>query len=197
MAARGQVPVMLVVGGPSGSGKSRMFPVSASGHAWFNVDDRCRALHGSYAAIPETIRARAQRECEAFVDAHIASGTSFAVETTLRSDAAIRQAAAARRAGFLTQLVYVATSDVELNVERVALRALDGGHSAPPEQLRAIYTTSLANLPSAIDTFDLVHCYDGTGRRPVLIAEFHDGACVRLEPAPPAWLQPVLRRLAP
>ncbi len=184
---------MLVVGGPSGSGKSRMFPVAASGYRCFNIDDRCRALHGSYVAIPEAVRARAQRECEAFVAAQIASRTSFAVETTLRSDAAIRQALAAKQAGFQTQLIYVATSDVEINIERVALRALDGGHSAPAKQLREIYARSLDNLPLAIATFDLVHVYDSSGARPMFVAEFDHGTCIHLEDDPPEWLRRVPR----
>ncbi|MBK9031267.1 MAG: zeta toxin family protein [Myxococcales bacterium] len=185
---------MLVVGGPSGSGKSRMFPVASSGHSHFNIDDRCRALHGSYVAIPDHVRTQAQQECEAFVTAQIAGRISFAVETTLRSDAAIRQAVAAKAGGFLTQLVYIATSDVAVNIERVALRALDGGHSAPPARLREIYDGSLRNLPAAIAVFDLSHLYDGSDAAPILVAEFQRGTCVHLATPAPSWLPPAIAR---
>jgi len=52
---------MTVVAGPSGSGKSIRFSVSDFGVESFNVDDRCRALHGSYLGIPVGVRAQAQQ----------------------------------------------------------------------------------------------------------------------------------------
>ncbi len=45
-------PVMLVVAGPPGSGKTMFFPASALGVDAFNIDDRCAQLLGSYRAIP-------------------------------------------------------------------------------------------------------------------------------------------------
>jgi len=60
--------------------------VQTFGLAFFNVDDRCAELSGgSYYAIPNEIRIQAQRECERFVSDCTTQGTSFAVETTLRS----------------------------------------------------------------------------------------------------------------
>jgi predicted ABC-type ATPase len=75
---------MIVIAGPSGSGKSRFFGARSFGIACFNVDDRCAELNGgSYVAISIEIRAQAQRECERFVSECTSQGTSFAVETTL------------------------------------------------------------------------------------------------------------------
>jgi predicted ABC-type ATPase len=90
---------MIVIAGPSGSGKSRHFAADRFGIASFNVDDRRAELNGgSFRATPVEIRAQAQRECEAFVQACTASRTSFAVETTLRNVIAIEQAEHARGA---------------------------------------------------------------------------------------------------
>ncbi|HVV84382.1 MAG TPA: zeta toxin family protein [Kofleriaceae bacterium] len=183
-------PVMVVVAGPSGSGKSAVFPVAESGHASFNVDDRCRELHGSSIGIPPAVRTQAQAECEAFIAYHTATRSSFAVETTLRSDIAIRQAATAKAAGFATRMIFVATPDVELNVRRVIGRALLGGHSAPPDRIREIYAGSLANLRLAIAVFDNVLVYDnGVDGAPArLVCEFREG---KLHGAAelPAWLR--------
>ncbi len=96
---------MQVVAGPSGSGKSSLFPVAAAGVDHFNVDDRCAQLNrGSYLGIRPEIRAQANAECEAFIAQHIASRASFAVETTLRTDITFRQGKAARANGFLSPL---------------------------------------------------------------------------------------------
>ncbi|HEY4242312.1 MAG TPA: hypothetical protein VGM88_20985 [Kofleriaceae bacterium] len=38
------MPEVVVIAGPSGSGKSRHFPARSFGFAFFNVDDRCAEL---------------------------------------------------------------------------------------------------------------------------------------------------------
>lgn len=163
----------IVVAGPSGSGKSSVFPVSAFGVDWFNVDDRAAELNdGSYQGIPPEARALAQAECEAFVAEHIAAGQSYAVETTLRSTAAIDQARQARAAGFVTLLVFVSTDDPLENERRVTLRALSGGHAAQPAEIREIYSCSMASLRDAVEVFERVELWDNSsfGRAPTLVA---------------------------
>jgi predicted ABC-type ATPase len=184
-------PEMIVVAGPSGSGKSRHFGVTSFGVAFFNVDDRCAELNGgSYRAIPVEIRAQAQQECEQFVSRCTAQGTSFAVETTLRTSVAIDQAIRARAAGFVVKMIFVATDDVQRNVLRVARRALDGGHSAPTKRIVDIYGRSLANLAQAIAVFDEVLLYDSTAHdtQPRLVRAYREQCIAFDEPPVPAWL---------
>ncbi len=122
---------MTVVAGPPGSGKSTRFRVQDFGVDSFNVDDRCRELNDSYQGIPLEVRKQAQEECERFVREHIRTEISFATETTLGGRAvAAKQAHQAKGDGFFTSIIYVATGDVELNVERIRRRGLAGGHSA-------------------------------------------------------------------
>ncbi len=115
-------PRMIVVAGPSGSGKSAFFPVRRLAPRGFNVDDRAAQIHGSYLAIPLKVRRQAQAECESFVLQEIKAFEDFAVETTLRSQAALLQARKAHDAGFFTWLIFVATDNVEENIARVAAR---------------------------------------------------------------------------
>jgi hypothetical protein len=82
---------MVVVAGPPGSGKTRYFPVTALGVDAFNIDDRCAQILGSYRAIPRDVRRAVAKECERFVLDHIERRVSFAVETTLRTAAAIQR----------------------------------------------------------------------------------------------------------
>src|SRR4051794_12522635 len=109
---------MIVVAGPPGSGKTSSFPVTGFGIDAFNIDDRCAQVLGSYRAIPREVRRSVAKECERFVDKHITDGRSFAVETTLRTTAAIDQAARARKAGFATELTFIATNSVTENITR-------------------------------------------------------------------------------
>jgi predicted ABC-type ATPase len=182
---------MIVIGGPSGSGKSRFFGASSFGIAFFNVDDRCAELNGgSYRSIPVEVRAQAQHECERFVDHCTDQGTSFAVETTLRSTIAIDQAERAKVAGFVVKMIFVATEKVQDNVYRVARRGLDGGHSAPAARIVEIYQRSLANLPRALAVFDEVALYDSSNyNEPPRLVRVYDQQRIAFDQPPaPLWL---------
>lgn len=104
---------MIVVAGPPGSGKTTYFPVSAFGVDSFNIDDRCAQILGSYRAISRDVRRAVAAECERFVLDHIARSVSFAVETTLRTSAAIGQATLAQANRFGTELLFLATDSVD------------------------------------------------------------------------------------
>jgi predicted ABC-type ATPase len=88
----------------SGKRQTRYFPVTAFGIDAFNIDDRCAQILGSYRAIPRDVRRAVAKECERFVLDHIERKESFAVETTLRTTAAIDQAELARKGGFATDV---------------------------------------------------------------------------------------------
>jgi predicted ABC-type ATPase len=153
---------MVVVAGPPGSGKTTSFPVGALGIDAFSIDDRCAEIVGSYQAIPRPIRLAVANQCTRFIDEHIATRCSFAVETTLRTTAPIEQARRARSAGFLTQMLFVATDSADISVRRVRQRALSGGHGASEEQIRSAYVASLENLAAASRAFELCSLYDAT-----------------------------------
>jgi predicted ABC-type ATPase len=186
---------MIVVAGPPGSGKTRYFPVSAFGVDAFNIDDRCAQILGSYRAIPRDVRRAVAKECERFVVDHIAQRKSFAVETTLRTSAAIQQAEQARNCGFATEMRFVATNSIAENVARVLQRAQAGGHGASEREIRAIHEASVANLRKAVAAIERVRVYDSTARwaPPRLVAVARDGRVVR-HGATPGWLEAVLTK---
>ena len=187
-------PRMIVVAGPPGSGKTRYFPVTAFGVDAFNIDDRCAQILGSYRGIQRDVRRAVAKECERFVLDHIERRQSFAVETTLRTAAAIEQAALARKAGFATEMRFVATDSIDESIWRVLQRAQAGGHSASEREIRAIYHASLGNLGRAITALDRVRVYDSTTRwaPPRLVAIARGGRVVR-HGATPEWLEALLR----
>jgi predicted ABC-type ATPase len=185
---------MIVVAGPPGSGKTRYFPVTAFGIDSFNIDDRCAQIIGSYRAIPLDVRRAVAKECERFVLDHIEQGKkSFAVETTLRTIAAIEQAELARKSGFATEIRFVATDSIAENVARVLQRAQAGGHGASEREISAIHHASVANLRKAFAAFERVRIYDSTSRwaPPRLVGVVRDGRLVRHGP-PPRWLEDAL-----
>lgn len=127
--------------------------MTALGVDAFNIDDRCAQILGTYRAIPHEVRRAVAKGCERFVMEHIHNRQSFAVETTLRTRAAIEQAELARQHGFATELRFLATESVAENIARVLQRAQAGGHAASEREIRAIHQASVANLSRALLAF--------------------------------------------
>ena len=188
------VPTMIVVAGPPGGGKSSIFPVASFGVAHCNADDRAAELNGSYLGIPTDIRRVVNREFEAFVSDCIETRTSFAIETTLRSDVTFEQARSAKAAGFLTEMRYLAVKDFAMHLDRIKIRADAGGHCASEATLRRIYQSSLANLPRAVAEMDDLWVYDNSavGGPPKLLMETEKNVIRFLVEDPPDWLAQVL-----
>lgn len=187
---------MVVVAGPSGSGKSRQFPVDSFGCDGFNVDLHAAALNaGSSQGIPRALRLRAQKECEAFVLGHIARSASFAVETTLRSLAAIEQARQARSAGFETRMIFICAGEADECVLRVRIRGLGGGHAAPETEIRDIHARSLSNLIAATEVFERIELFDNStrGAAPRFIGELLERRLVAAVDPAPSWVPEPLR----
>jgi predicted ABC-type ATPase len=188
-------PVMIVVAGPPGSGKSSLYPVSSFGVAHFNADDRAAELNGgSYVGIPGEIRRAVNREFEDFIHASIEKRFSFAIETTLRSEVTFEQARTAREAGYSIEMRYLALRDFRTHLERVKARADAGGHSASERTLRRIYEASLKNLHRAVQELDIVWVYDNTNidASHPLVLEAYRGEIRFLVDDPPRWLKDAL-----
>jgi predicted ABC-type ATPase len=186
---------MIVVAGPPGGGKSTLYPLSDFGCAFFNADDRAAALNGgSFIAIPVQVRHAVNREFEAFVLKSIEQRTTFAMETTLRSDITFAQARMAQQAGFEVEMRYLALRNFEMHSERVKARADAGGHSASEATLRGIYDASLRNLRRAVQEWNLVRVYDNTALDAShrLVLETHGGEIQFLADDPPDWLMKAL-----
>ncbi len=198
---------MFIVAGPSGGGKSSLFSVYQVGDCdAFNVDDRAAALYGRslgsnrpvYTDIPPSIRELARSAMRDFIEDHLESRRSFTFETTLR-DVTYEQTRRATANGFLVQMAFIAGGDVEEHIARVSNRAEKGGHSAPPDSIREIYSRAMRHLVDALEQnrdggIDLLSVYHneraaGTPSRPQLIVHLLRGRPIAIAPTAPAWFQ--------
>ena len=191
-------PLMVIIAGPPGAGKSSVFSLSDFADNVFNADDRAAELNGSYQSIPLHVRKIVNREFERFVHSNITAGTSFALETTLRSTVTFDQAKLAKEKGFRVFMRYVALNTVEQHIERVKRRAVRGGHSASETTLRRIHASSFANLPIALNFeesgIEIVRIFDNSEieSRPILVLAARRGRIVWLRDLFPDWLREAL-----
>ena len=149
-----------MVAGPNGSGKTTLIRALRAARdialpaLYINADD-LRAQR--------SLDARAaQRLAESLRLQAIAAGRSLLYETVMSHPSKIAELQAAAKVGYAITVVFVATDDPNVNIERVALRVADGGHDVPRDRIRARHTRSLALAPCAIAFATHAYVYDNT-----------------------------------
>jgi predicted ABC-type ATPase len=174
-------PQFILVAGPNGSGKSTITSSGAKLFAALPILDpdaiaRTIQVDAKGSSALAAGRQALQRAAE-----HLESRTNFAIETTLSGHNYLRMMLDARQLGFDVILIYVGTTNADINVARVNSRVLLGGHDVPEEDIRRRYERSLANLPIAVERAKYALIFDNStknGFRPV--AHFDQGK--------PQWL---------
>ena len=130
----------------------------------------------------------------------IDAGRSFSFETVMSHESKVNILARARSRGYRTYLYFVATDDPELNVQRVRVRALAGGHAVPRKKIVERFARSLALLPAAIRESDRAYLFDNSGAKHVLLAEFASGKMWNRhlpEKSEPEWFRRLLGFMDP
>ncbi len=103
-------------------------------------------------------------------DAAVAAGASFAIETTLTTNASLQQLHYAKANDYDILLVYVGLDSPELAIERVSMRVMHGGTLVNARDIRRSYGRSLRNLPAALAIVDSVVVFDNSQAAPSLVA---------------------------
>jgi predicted ABC-type ATPase len=81
-------------------------------------------------------------------------------------------------------------STPEMNIQRVRLRVIKGGHAVPEDKIRERWHKSLEQLPWFLNEADQAAIYDNSGSVPRLIGQKSNGVTM-LDPSAPRPLQAV------
>ena len=143
-------PFVLVFAGPNGSGKSTLtnFLMNAGIEfgEYINPDEIASTFD-----LPEPQRSfQAQQVAELRRVACLTRKKSFSFETVMSHPSKVELMLEAQNAGYEVTLLFVCTSDPEINVRRVENRVSAGGHDVPRDRIAARYWRSLALLPQAV-----------------------------------------------
>ncbi|WP_213806523.1 hypothetical protein [Granulicella sp. dw_53] len=97
----------------------------------------------------------------------------------------------AKAVGFNLMVVFVGTTSVEINVERVKARVKKGGHDVPEEDQRRRYPRTLAHMKRLLPLADLAIFLDNSSERgPILVGFGRHGKVNWNEPVP-LWAMPL------
>ncbi len=199
-------PTIWVLAGPNGGGKSSIIGemIRESGADYFNPDEFTLKLLERNPGLP-----RAQANTHAWeigrqhLEAAIATGESFAFETTLGGRTISRLLHRAAERGMALKIWYVALDSAERHVARVKARAARGGHDIPPQRIRERYDESRANLARLVPKLAALKVYDNSYEADVdraerprleLLLDFVDGRVHNRErlAKTPAWAKPIV-----
>lgn len=148
-------PIVIVLAGSNGAGKSTFYEsfLADSGLRFVNADVLALALAVSAyeaAGMASSLRA-----------ALVAQRESFIFETVLSDPVGekVDQFASYAALGYTVVLIFIQIGSPDQSIQRVAMRASQGGHDVPDEKLRARFKRTQANLKRAIEHLPYVIVY--------------------------------------
>ena len=93
-------------------------------------------------------------------------------------------------AGYRTYLYFVATSDIAINVARIANRVQSGGHSVPDEKVVARSKRTLGNVGAALPFCSRAFFFDNSMLEMRFLAEYSKGiGFVSVSDNLPSWFE--------
>jgi len=145
--AAGRRPIILVLAGVNGAGKSSIggnVMLRRAGLSWFNPDTYTRILVRSGLPLNEA-NARAWQHGVDLLDHAVAAGHSHAFETTLGGTSIAQRIASASQTHDVL-MWFCGLSSPEQHVARVAARVAAGGHDIPEAKIRERWIHAPLNL---------------------------------------------------
>jgi len=187
-------PIFFVFAGNNGSGKStfRNLIIDKIG-VDINIDPDSIARRID-PQNPESKRVTAGKEVIKSVNEYIKEGKDFSIETTLAGKNAIRQIQKAKKMGYEVTMFYVALSNVNQNIERVAMRVKNGGHHIPTEDILRRNQTSFKHLYEYAHTIDNLVLIDNSKDDGEIVLEINNHKITFESGILPEWSIPVIEQ---
>lgn len=159
-------PVLIVIAGPNGSGKTTVTRQLREHKAWLagveviNPDEIAQQRFGDWNA-PADVR-KAARAAASERESLLAKGRSLAFETVFSASDKIDFILRAKAVGYFVRFLFVSTDHPAINASRVARRVMEGGHTVPIEKIVARYAKSIANAAAILPHVDRGYVFDNS-----------------------------------
>src|SRR5512145_694683 len=141
------MPNLYIIAGCNGAGKTTasftVLPEMLDCEEFINADEIARGLSPFN---PDKAAIEAGRLMLSKIDRLILSKEDFAFETTLATRSYAKTINKAKENGYAVTLVFFWLDSVELAIERVKTRVLEGGHNIPNMVITRRYHSGLSNL---------------------------------------------------
>ena len=165
MSAEATKPVLIVIAGPNGSGKTSVTQQIlrhewTEGAVYINPDIVAQEKFGDWNS-PQAVM-QSVKYCEELREKCLRERKSLIFETVLSRSDKIEYIARAQQAGFFVRLFFICTSSPEINAKRIARRVMEKGHAVPIPKIISRYSLSIANCCVAATFVDRCYVYDNS-----------------------------------
>ena len=161
-------PLLVVIAGPNGSGKTR-WTQELLAHKWLqdciyiNPDEIAETRYadlGGWNSRDATVKAlqyasKLRERC-------LQNKTSFVFETVFSTDEKVAFVRRAIAAGYFVRFCFIATDRPAINAARVTDRIMEGGHTVPLEKIIARYYRSIVNATRVLSEVDRAYVFDNS-----------------------------------
>lgn len=188
-------PVLIIIAGPNGSGKTTI-TTHILHHEWLensvyiNPDQVAQDRFGNWNSA-EAVR-QAAEYCADWRERCLTEGQSMIFETVFSADDKLDFIHRAKQAGFFIRLFFVCTESPMINAARIAGRVMKGGHDVPIAKIISRYQKSIINCKIATCIADRVYLYDNSidNHEARILFRFADGKIIkRYTTDIPLWAQ--------
>lgn len=161
----GHAPLLIVIAGPNGSGKTTITSEVLESDwledaVYINPDIVAQEEFGNWNS-PEAVR-EAAISCEQRREQCLANGESLIFETVMSATDKLDFIRRAKKAGYFVRIFFISTSNPTINAARIARRVMKGGHDVPIPKIISRYIKSIANCAEIAPVVDRLYVYDNS-----------------------------------
>lgn len=192
-------PVLIVIAGPNGSGKTSVTSRILH-HEWMenavyiNPDIIAQEKFGDWNSKEAVMQA--VRYCEELREKCLVEHKSLIFETVLSVEDKLDYILRAKEAGFFIRFFFVCTEHPTINASRIARRVMEGGHDVPITKIISRYNKSIANCCIVSEFVDRTYIYDNSIEDvdAKLLFRLNNGKLVKkYVDNIPRWAMPILK----
>lgn len=165
MRKEGHNPLLIVIAGPNGSGKTTITSEVLESDwledaVYINPDIVAQERFGDWNS-PGAVRESALF-CEQWREKCLENGESLIFETVMSAPDKIDFIRRAKHAGYFVRIFFISTSNPTINASRIARRVMKGGHDVPIPKIISRYIKSIANCAEIAPEVDRLYVYDNS-----------------------------------